>query len=247
MSQGFSTFRWSNLNHRSAMINALKNTLSPNLGNVAFNIIIDGGQAAHADNRRISEDFIDRLTAIKECFNLDRSEAARRTFIDAFLIEALKQSSTRRAIVTQEHSVRDPTKFGNGEIDYVVGHLVIQPGAQDAEPHLIPSVIMEAKKGNQAMDAGQLIATMITAVQLGVAAGTALPEFIPGIMTDGRTWFFVQFGTAFSRGSLPIYISRNYLIVDNNDAISEGGCKAIVGILSGWFEKMGNPRATYFK
>lgn len=142
-----------------------------------------------------SDDFRLRLSTIQSRFNLDRSEASRRIFIDAFLVECLNHGAKPAAIVTAEHTIaRDNNKLGHGRLDYLISS--IQQGGLVS---YLPSIVIEAKKSNIAAAAGlstngayQLIAEMVTLAQL---QSSRLPPFLRGILTDGRHWQFIEIET----------------------------------------------------
>lgn len=231
MSKAFGDFKWSRLQDRPDMLLGLEG-LQQN-GNkdnpFSFNVVTEDGEPKRT-KQHVTDEFIGYLNTIRKYFYLDRSEAARRTFIDAFIIKALQLSKASTAIVVQEHEIKQSNRtIGHGKMDYLICEVV-------EEPKLAPSIVIEAKKGNTPMDAGQLISAMISTLEVADSKRLKIPTYCGGIMSSGETWFFVALATVASEDStVSIWISKDYSVTDGNGEIYVEGCRRILSILAQWF------------
>ncbi|MEX0955626.1 MAG: hypothetical protein WDZ83_10480 [Rhizobiaceae bacterium] len=130
------------------------------------------------------------MTIITRC-NSDSSEAARRIAIDLFVVEALTDS--RHGILTAERSFPiDATKIANGSLDYLISSI-----EYEGDIILFPSIVIEAKKknGQMARALWQLLAELARMYQDYGTAYQSMPQFLRGIVTDGRFWQFIEVDT----------------------------------------------------
>jgi hypothetical protein len=142
----------------------------------------------HPPGIHLTEDIVNRLKNIQNWWNLDRSEAARRAYIDAFVYEAMVKSKAPSLIVTAEEFISpDRTRAGHGYLDYLVSPI----DADTGRPFYTPSVIIEAKAfipGNLVNGQNQLLAEMLTVWQIKQTS----QGFTHGVLTDGRFWKFYE-------------------------------------------------------
>lgn len=169
---------------------------------------------------RLSEDFDERLRNIKNWWNLDRSEAARRTYIDAFVYEAMAKSKSPSLIVTAEEYVANNAAWlGYGYFDYLLSAIDRDSG----RPIYTPSIVIEAKAyipGNPLYGQNQLLAEMVTLWQI---KGTDITR---GVLTDGRFWKFYELNM--TTGFLPASIFYD-------TETGEEHLTAVVGLLNKFF------------
>jgi hypothetical protein len=132
-------------------------------------------------------------------WNIDRSEANRRVYVDAFLnavVHTWNAAIPVPLMITCEETIgASGARYGHGRLDYLLSALM----AMAVIPLWSPSFIIEAKldlnQGGAAADYGepQLLAEIVTVRQLGVAAGQGLGNnFLRGALTDGRFWRFYE-------------------------------------------------------
>lgn len=138
------------------------------------------------------------LPTVLNRWNIDRSEANRRVYVDAYLNAVLRQWNANipfALMVTCEENIgMSAARYGHGRLDYLLSALM---GV--VIPLWSPALIIEAKlnlnHGGAATNYGehQLIGEIVTVRQLGVAAGQAPGQvFLRGILTDGRFWRFYE-------------------------------------------------------
>jgi len=193
----------------------------------------------------LSDAFSVQLTNIKSRFNLDRSESARRVYIDVFLHEALP-SAAREAIITIEEAI-SAAAIGQGTVDYIVA--AVLAGSETVQYQ--PSIIIEAKKGMStvALRDGyqwQLLAEMAAAKECYDATPGAIKNrgHYYGVLSDGRYWTFYSVSTIVDRTNhLTAYRS------DLLDSETASDCKLIIGSLRYWMAQYTNASggATLFK
>lgn len=137
---------------------------------------------------QLPPDFTTRLNNILKWWNLDRSEAARRTFIDAFVYEAMDKSKSPSLIVTAEEAIApNLTRLGHGYLDYLLSAI----DRSTTTPIYSPSIIIEAKAsfaGEPPNGQNQLLAEMVTLWQIKQAQ----QGYTRGVLTDGRFWKFYE-------------------------------------------------------
>lgn len=137
---------------------------------------------------QLPPDFTTRLTNIKNWWNLDRSEAARRSYIDPFVYEAMGQSKSPSLIVTaEEYIASNSTQLGHGYLDYLVSAI----NKDTTTPIYSPSIIIEAKVsivGDPPNGQNQLLAEMVTLWQMKQTQ----QGYTHGVLTDGRFWKFYE-------------------------------------------------------
>lgn len=135
------------------------------------------------------------LTHIKNLWNLDRGETARRVYIDAWVTSAIVAVRDGTVIITAEEffelSIQPPAgapQRGTGRMDYLICEMALTVGG--VVPVYAPSLIIEAKAklhNNPYNGVGQLVAEIDTVRD---EAGYNNP--LRGIVTDGRYWRFVE-------------------------------------------------------
>jgi hypothetical protein len=157
----------------------------------ALNMTIASQDDSHpiiGDPVQLPPDFTTRLTNIKDWWNLDRSEAARRSYIDPFVYEAMDKSESESLIVTaEEHIASNLTQFGHGYLDYLVSAI----DAHTTTPIYNPSIIIEAKlsiAGDPPNGQNQLLAEMVTLWQIKQTQ----QGYTRGVLTNGRFWKFYE-------------------------------------------------------
>jgi hypothetical protein len=179
MSIAFADFN--NLNSQN-MLTAISQALNKNI------TIQDNSGPNNVNPVQLPTDFTTRLAKIKEWWNLDRSEAARRSYIDPFVYEAMKASKSGSLIVTPEEGIpANLTQFGHGYLDYLVSAI----DAETATPINSPSIIIEAKRsiaGIPPDGQNQLLAEMVTLWQIKQTK----QGYTRGVLTDGRSWKFYE-------------------------------------------------------
>ena len=148
--------------------------------------------------------FITRLGNVQEWWHCNRSEMARRTYIDQFIYCGLTSLQTEagkvkdQLIITSEESISQAEALGShymgwGSLDYLVSCF-------DASKNviLIPSLIIEAKKeinptkSLENQGENQLISELVTTWQKGGLTKQQAYHFYRGILTDGRYWCFYE-------------------------------------------------------
>ena len=139
---------------------------------------------------------VQMLTSVQDLWNLDRSEAARRVYINAWITQAMAAARNGTCIVTPEETIAatlgGPGALpGHGRIDYLICEMVAGPiGA--VVPEYAPSVIIEAKLDLSVAafsGVGQLVAELET---LRVKKANYGDDPLRGVVTDGRRWRFVE-------------------------------------------------------
>ncbi|HEX8175065.1 MAG TPA: hypothetical protein VF543_08100 [Pyrinomonadaceae bacterium] len=213
MSNPFSDF---NALSRVNMLTGIANALFPGGGTVTFT-----DDLVPAFSRiQLTDDFVTRLTNTRNWWNLDRSEASRRTYIDNFIYYAMALSRSQSLIVTPEESIApNMARIGSGRIDYLLSAI----NENTAVPIYNPSVIIEAKAflGDAPVGENQLLAEMMTLWQI-TASQQGLAH---GILTDGRYWKFYEIAMA----SGYIFASRIY------DSRNDQGLITIMSVLTKFF------------
>lgn len=174
-----------------------------------------------------TDDFKSVIGQIQSRWNLDRSESARRVYLDAFLHEAVRKA-TFNSIVTVEDSVA--AGAFNGMIDYIVSAI----DAQTRMPIYRPSLVFEAKKKMETTAAvdgyrWQLLAE-IGALRAAKPVGGG--DFCCGALSDGRYWCFFSVGTVLQQGNkLLVQSSKLY------DTAADGsGAGDVLCVLAYWLE-----------
>lgn len=187
------------------------------------NVVAENATGFKTPAIKLPPDFDARLKNIKNWWNLDRSEAARRSYIDAFVYEAMNASKARRLIVTAEETVpENNTRLGHGSIDYLVADIDRDTSA----PIHNPSVIIEAKKATTFLPnsppngENQLLAEMATLWQIKQTQ----QGFIHGVLSDGRFWKFYEINAS----------SGLFLLTNVYD--TEADVTAPIALLSKFFE-----------
>jgi len=218
--------------------NSITSALFPNLAANA-SISIEMHRAAPTSDRVTSiPDYLRQsLDNIESRWNLDRSEAARRTYIDLFLHEAINSThANRRAIITVEENIPYSSNIvGHGRLDYIISAI----DASTKTPIYVPSIVIEAKKSVSNNDIWQLLGAMVTVKQL--AANSSQGSCPPGILTDGRYWIFCALSPVLTKaGKLDIYLS------DALDTKIQNQLFNVVGILRHWVSVCGDANATFF-
>jgi hypothetical protein len=135
------------------------------------------------------------LANVQDLWNLDRSEAARRVYIDAWLTSAMVAARNGTSVITPEENIaiNNPINAGHGRIDYLICEMVpgLGPAAPgNVVPEYAPSVIVESKRDlsvAQFDGIGQLVAEIDTLRRLKVYNNP-----LRGIVTDGRHWRFIE-------------------------------------------------------
>ena len=190
MSVAFNTLNLAALNH-AALGPALGLGGATNLA-VAAAVGNIGGVAVPAMLANI-------LPTITGRWNIDRSEANRRVYVDAFLNAVMHTWNGAIPVplmITCEESIAaNAVNYGHGRLDYLLSALM----AGVVIPLWSPALVIEAKlnlnHGGAAADYGepQLIGEIVTVRQLGVAAGQgAANNFLRGVLTDGQFWRFYE-------------------------------------------------------
>ncbi len=134
----------------------------------------------------VRAEFMERLGKVQAYFNLDRSEAARRIYIDQFILEALERSESQSLIITPEENIAaDRARVGHGPLDYLASAI----DSETENPIYWPSVVIEAKRGHQKLNHAfwQMLAQIFTLHQV-----TEKNELFRGVASDGRYWTFAE-------------------------------------------------------
>jgi hypothetical protein len=207
MSRAFSDYNsLSFQNMLAAISQALNKTIS----------FQDNSAPVIANPVQLSPDFTIRRTNIKDWWNLDRSEAARRSYIDPFVYEAMDKSESESLIVTaEEYIASNSTQVGNGYLDYLVSAI----DEHTTIPIYNPSIIIEAKvsiAGDPPNGQNQLLAEMVTLWQIKETQ----QGYTRGVLTDGRFWKFYE-----------MHMSPG-LILMSPVYDSEGDISQIIGVVS---------------
>jgi hypothetical protein len=207
------------------------------LNGLAGALFPGGGQVTFHDNLRpafsrvqLSDEFAARLANTRNWWNLDRSEASRRTYIDNFIYYAIGLSRSNTLIVTPEENIAPNTaRLGSGRIDYLLSAI----NAQTAVPIYNPSVVIEAKAflGGAALGENQLLAELMTLWQITPSQ----QGFTHGVLTDGRFWKFYEWNMA----SGDIFGS---VIYDSQD---EQGLIATMSILTKFFRNYDSGNSSF--
>lgn len=171
---------------------------------------------------RVPDDFLQRLQNIRNWWNLDRSEAARRTYIDAFIYLAMDYAQSTSLIVTpEEYIAPNLLRLGAGYLDYLLAAI----NRQTTAPIYNPSVIIEAKAslaGATPDGQNQLLVEMVTLWQIEQTQ----QGLTHGVLTDGRFWKYYEMHM--SAGTIlatPLY--------DSNDLQQ---MPAVLGLLAKFFK-----------
>jgi len=189
----FSTLNGAGLNH-AALGPALGFGGATNLAQAAVGNI--GGVAVPAMLNNI-------LPTVTGRWNIDRSEANRRVYVDAFLNAVMSTWNGAipmpLMITCEENIAASGARYGHGRLDYLLSALMMGV----VVPLWSPAIIIEAKldlnNGGAATDYGQqqLIGEIVTVRQLGVAAGQGMANnFLRGVLTDGQFWRFYEINEA---------------------------------------------------
>jgi hypothetical protein len=207
-------------------------------GAIGFEFLPDTDPAARP-NIKLSDGFVNTVQLIKSRWNLDRSEAARRVYVDAFLQEALQDATIQSIITVEENIVDNGQVLGAGYLDYIVA--AIAGGKVQYEP----SVIIEAKKGMtttviREQYQWQLLAEMSSAIN----SPKVKRDYCYGILTDGRFWSFYTVGGAAGANKLvPVWRSKLY---DTEAADNGATQKLVIGALRYWLASYGTGKDAMF-
>lgn len=201
-------------------------------GAVGFEFI-DSAVPIYVNPKVVNEYFVASIREVAERWNLDRSESARRVYVDMFIHEALR-GAIKSAIVTVEDYVN--TAIGNGYIDYIVSAIDFN----SQTPVYEPSIVIEAKKGMSDTGKRDAYQWQLLAEMAGVKQASNTPRHnYYGILTDGRYWCFYGVGSTTNRNNqVSVLRSRLYDTWADDD---EQSLKIVLGALRKWYEQYGNP------
>ena len=189
MSVAFNTLNAAGLNHvalgAALGLGGATNRATGAVGNI-------GGVAVPAMLTNI-------IPTITGRWNIDRSEANRRVYVDSFLnavVHTWNGAIPVPLMITCEETIAaNVALYGHGRLDYLLSALMFGV----VIPLWSPSIVIEAKLNLNHLGAGtdygehQLIGEIVTVRQLGLAAGQGLGNnFLRGVLTDGQFWRFYE-------------------------------------------------------
>jgi hypothetical protein len=166
------------------------------------------------------------LPTVTGRWNIDRSEANRRVYVDAFLNAVFGTWAMPGPLMVtcEENIAASALRYGHGRLDYLLSALM----APAVIPLWSPALVIEAKldlnSGGAGTDYGQqqLIGEIVTVRQLGVAAGQGMGlNFLRGVLTDGRFWRFYEIDE----------VNGNILRSPPHDTTAPAGITSVVRIL----------------
>ena len=168
-------------------------------GNYTFRVLTDANMNNSTDGiprANMPDAMVQMLTSVQDLWNLDRSEAARRVYINAWITQSMAAARNGTCVITPEETIAatlgGPGALpGHGRIDYLICEMVAGPMLGAVVPEYAPSVIIEAKLDLSIAafsGVGQLVAELET-LRVKANYGT---DPLRGVITDGRHWRFVE-------------------------------------------------------
>ncbi len=168
------------------------------------------------------------LPTITGRWNIDRSEANRRVYVDAF-VNAVADTWAAALpfalmITCEENVAASGARYGHGRLDYLFSALMFGTTIPLWSPALVIEAKLDLNHGGAAANYGepQLLGEIVTVRQLGVAAGQGGGlNFLRGVLTDGRFWRFYEIDE--TNGN----IQRSHAV----DTTADGGMTRVVRTL----------------
>lgn len=227
MAKSFSSFSASDAQ-------AIAQGFNPNATGFIFS---DPATPTYVQARVPGQFFLDARKNIESRWNLDRSEAARRVYVDLYLHEAIHDGTFSSIITVEEYLAQDNNYLGFGFLDYIVSSI-----SNDGAVQYHPSIVIEAKKGmdslpNRAKYEWQLLAEMATLKQ----RSNLKRNFYYGILSDGRFWSFYSVAALVERKTNQVPVMRSPLYDTRlDDSGQKDDLTLVLGALRKWMQLYGN-------